>query len=172
VRRWDAENVQFSFRNGAYYPVLTLDAVGLHRKGEVSLEQVIDYLKKHPGYHESGALASFVGVVREDPVRDSDSKVTRLEYEAYADVALKRMEEIRADAKKRAGIVEVAIHHVIDSLGVGEPSLFVVVLGKHRQEVFPTLAETVERVKREVPIWKKEYTSKEAYWVSTEGSEA
>jgi molybdopterin synthase catalytic subunit len=78
------------------------------------------------------------------------------------------MEEIRADARKRKGIVEVAIHHVIDSLAVGEPSLFVVVLGKHRQEVFPTLAETVERVKKELPIWKKEYTSKESYWVSTE----
>lgn len=145
-----------------------MDAVGLHRKGEVSLDQVIDYLKNLPAYRESGALACFVGVVREDPVRSSDSKVTRLEYEAYAEVALKRMEEIRSDAKKRKGIVEVAIHHVIDSLAVGEPSLFVVVLGKHRQEVFPTLSETVERVKREVPIWKKEYTSKEAYWVSTE----
>lgn len=144
-----------------------MDAVGLHRKGEISLEQIIDYLKSLPSYHESGALACFVGVVREDPVRGSDSKVTRLEYEAYADVALKRMQEIRSDAKKRSGIVEVAIHHVIDSLEVGEPSLFVVVLGKHRQEVFPTLSETVERVKREVPIWKKEYTSKEAYWVST-----
>jgi molybdopterin synthase catalytic subunit len=148
-----------------------LDAVGLHRKGEVSLEQIIDYVKSLPAYHESGALGCFVGVVREDPVGSSDSKVTHLEYEAYAEVALKRMLEIRADAKKRDGIVEVSIHHVIDSLTVGEPSLFVVVLGKHRQEVFPTLSETVERVKKEVPIWKKEYTTKEAYWVSTETSE-
>jgi molybdopterin synthase catalytic subunit len=148
-----------------------LEAVGLHRKGEVSLNQIIDYVMNLPTYHESGALACFVGVVREDPIHDSDSKVTRLEYEAYTDVALKRLMEIRADAKKRSGIVEVAIHHVIDSLAVGEPSLFVVVLGKHRQEVFPTLSETVERVKREVPIWKKEYTSKEAYWVSTESHE-
>jgi molybdopterin synthase catalytic subunit len=144
-----------------------LEAVGLHRKGEVSLTQIIDYIKNIPTYHQAGAVACFVGVVREDPVHDSDSKVTRLEYEAYAEVALKRMAEIRADAKRRDGIVEVAIHHVIDSLEVGEPSLFVVVLGKHRQEVFPTLSETVERVKKEVPIWKKEYTSKEAYWVST-----
>jgi len=146
-----------------------LDVVGLHRRGDVTLEEIIENLQTLPTYRESGALACFVGVVREDPVRGSDGKVTRLEYEAYADVALKRMEQIRSDAKKRNGIVEVAIHHVIDSLGVGEPSLFVVVLGKHRQEVFPTLSETVERVKREVPIWKKEYTSKEAYWVSTEG---
>jgi molybdopterin synthase catalytic subunit len=149
-----------------------LDSVGLHRKGGVSLEVIIDYVKTLPGYHESGALACFVGVVREDPVRDSDSKVTRLEYEAYVEVALKRMQEIRADAKKHDGIVEVAIHHVIGSLLVGEPSLFVVVLGKHRQEVFPTLSETVERVKKEVPIWKKEFTTKESYWVSTETGES
>ena len=149
-----------------------MDAIGLHRKGEISLEQILDYLRHLSAYRESGAVACFLGVVREDPVRDSDAKVTRLEYEAYAEVALKRMNEIRADAKRRPGIVEVAIHHVIDSLTVGEPSLFVVVLGKHRQEVFPTLAETVERVKKEVPIWKKEYTTKEAYWVSTESSEA
>ena len=78
------------------------------------------------------------------------------------------MEEIRADIKKHPGVVEVAIHHVIDSLTVGEPSIFVVVLGKHRQEVFPALSETVERVKKDVPIWKKEFTSNESHWVSTE----
>jgi len=149
-----------------------LEAIGLHRKGEVSLNQVIEYVKSSPAYHESGALACFVGVVREDPIHGSDSKVTRLEYEAYTDVALRRMAEIRTDAKKRSGIVEVAIHHVIDSLAVGEPSLFVVVLGKHRQEVFPTLSETVERVKKEVPIWKKEHTTKDTYWVSTEDTES
>jgi len=149
-----------------------LEAVGLHRKGEVSLDQIIDYMRNLPTYREAGALACFVGVVREDTIGDPDSKVTHLEYEAYVDVALKRMEEIRADAKKRNGIVEVAIHHIIDSLEVGEPSIFVVVLGKHRQEAFPALSETVDRVKKEVPIWKKEYTAKESHWVSTEAHES
>lgn len=126
----------------------------------------MDYFSALPSYHEAGAIASFVGVVREDPVRESDAKVTRLEYEAYANVALKRMEEIRQDMLKRHGIIDVLIHHVIDSLTVGEPSLFVAVLGKHRQDVFPVLSETVDRVKMEVPIWKKEFTTKESYWVS------
>jgi len=151
-----------------YTLVSALNHVGLHRKGEISLERIIDDIKTLPVYREAGALASFVGVVREDPVKGSDSKVTHLEYEAYTDVALQRMQSIRAEAKKRNGILEVAIHHVIDLLRVGEPSIFVVVLGKHRQEVFPVLAETVDRVKKEVPIWKKEHTSKESYWVSTE----
>lgn len=147
-----------------------MEAVGLHRKGEIDLQQIIDHIKTHADYHDSGAIASFIGVVRGDAINDSDSKVTRLEYEAYADVALKRMEEIRADIKRHSGVIEVAIHHVIDSLGVGEPSIFVVVLGKHRQEVFPALSETVERVKKEVPIWKKEFTSNESHWVSTESA--
>jgi molybdopterin synthase catalytic subunit len=145
-----------------------IGAVGLHKRGEVTLEQIIHYLSSLPIYRESGALASFVGVVREDPVRDSKSKVDRLEYEAYADVALKRMEEIRSDIKRRPGVTEVAIHHIIDVLHVGEPSLFVAVLGRHRQETFPALAEAVERVKKEVPIWKKEFTAKDSYWVSAE----
>jgi len=141
--------------------------VGLHRRGEVDLTQIIESFSKHPQSRRAGAVASFIGVVREDPVQEESGKVSHLEYEAYEEVALKRLEEIRQSMLSRPGIVEVSIHHIIDKLGVGEASLFVAVLGGHRQEVFPVLAETVERVKREVTIWKKEYTSKGAYWIST-----
>ena len=148
-----------------------MNIIGLHKKGEVNLNQVMTELSHLPNYHEAGAVACFVGVVREDPVRESEAKVVRLEYEAYVEVALKRMQEIRNTIKSRPGILEVSIHHIIDSLEVGEPSLFVAVLGKHRQDVFPALSETVERVKKEVPIWKKEFTTKESYWLSTEDQE-
>jgi len=143
-----------------------VEYVGLHRKGEVELEKILESFSKHPAYHSAGAIASFIGVVREDPVRESEAKVTRLEYEAYSEVALKRLQEIRDSIKKREGIIEVSIHHVIDTLSVGEPSLFVAVLGKHRQDVFPALSEAVELVKKNVPIWKKEFTTKDSYWVS------
>jgi len=147
-----------------------LEPVGLHRKGEVELSQILAELSKHPSHKSAGAIASFLGVVREDPVLESDAKVTHLEYEAYEEVALKRMMEIRESIKKRPGIIDVSIHHVIDKLNVGEPSLFVAVLGGHRQDVFSALSETVERVKNEVPIWKKEFTTKDSYWVSTKGT--
>ena len=145
-----------------------MNPVGLHSKGEIELTQILDYFSSLSRYGEAGAVACFLGIVREDPVRGSDAKVTHLEYEAYAEVALQQMQEIRESMLKRSGVIEVAIHHVIDRLGVGEPSLFVAVLGKHRQDVFPVLSETVEKVKRDVPIWKKEFTTKESYWVSTE----
>ncbi len=145
-----------------------MESIGLHKKGEVNLNQIMSDLSHLPDYHEAGAVACFVGVVREDPVRESEAKVVRLEYEAYIEVALKRMQEIRDAIKRRPGVLEVSIHHIIDTLEVGEPSLFVAVLGKHRQDVFPALSETVERVKKEVPIWKKEFTTKESYWLSNE----
>lgn len=145
-----------------------MDAIGLHKKDEVDLAQILKEFSKLPSYHEAGAIACFVGVVREDPVRDSKGKVVSLEYEAYADLALRKMQEVRELIKKRAGIIDVSIHHVIDVVNVGEPSLFVGVLGKHRQDVFLAISETVERIKRDVPIWKKEFTTKDSYWVSTE----
>jgi molybdopterin synthase catalytic subunit len=147
---------------------ILLEPVGLHRKGEVELSDVLAFLSKHPAYHEAGAIATFVGIVREDPAHESEAKVTHLEYEAYSEIALKRLQEIRERIKEKDGVIEVSIHHVIDRVSVGEPSLFVAVLGRHRQHVFPALSETVELVKREVPIWKKEFTGEGAYWVSTE----
>jgi molybdopterin synthase catalytic subunit len=59
-----------------------VEYVGLHRKGEVEIGKILDSLSKHPAYHEAGAIASFIGVVREDAVRGSEAKVTHLEYEA------------------------------------------------------------------------------------------
>jgi len=147
--------------------VRIMDPIGLHLKGEVDLNRILESLKQHPNYRQAGAVASFIGTVREEPIRGGTGNVTHLEYEAYSDIAVKRLEEIRLSMLKRPGIIEVSIHHVIDKLDVGEPSLLVAVLGKHRQEVFPTLAETVEQVKKDVPIWKKEFTEKSAYWVST-----
>ncbi len=144
-----------------------MDAIGLHEKGEVDLNQLLGYFTNHPRYSHAGAVACFVGVVREDPIRGSDAKVTHLEYEAYGEVALKEMRLIRDEILKRPGIVDVVIHHVIDSLLIGEPSLFVAILAEHRQEAFRALAETVEMVKLKVPIWKKEFTTRDSYWVST-----
>ena len=148
-----------------------MDPIGLHAKGEVDINRILESLTQHTNYHQAGAVASFIGIVRGDPIQHGTGNVSHLEYEAYSKIALKKLEEIRQSMLKRPGIIEVSIHHIIDKLSVGEPSLLVAILGKHRQEVFATLAETVERVKREVPIWKKEFTEKGAYWVSTsEGS--
>lgn len=142
-----------------------MGSVGIHSRGDISVEQVMDEVRRHPDSKRGGAMATFVGVVREDPAESSGSKVRYLEYEAFGEVAVQKLQELRDELAKREGVVDVSIHHVVDRLGVGEDSLIVVVLGTRRKFVFPVLEEAVERVKKEVPIWKKEYTSENAYWV-------
>jgi molybdopterin synthase catalytic subunit len=142
-----------------------LGSVGIHSRGDIKVEQVMDEVRRHPESKRAGAMVTFVGIVREDPVESSGGKVTYLEYEAFEEVAVQKLQELRNELTKREGVVDVSIHHVVDRLRVGEDSLIIVVLGTHRRFVFSVLEEAVERVKKEVPIWKKEFTSESAYWV-------
>ncbi len=146
-----------------------LGTVGLHKKNDVKLENLIAELKQNPNSRKGGALACFVGVVREDPVEQGSGTVKFLEYETYEELAISKLRDIRDEMLKREGIIDLSIHHIIDTVAVGEDSLFVVVLGQHRSHVFPVLKETVEKVKFEVPIWKKEFAEKKAYWVTAKG---
>lgn len=143
-----------------------LGTVGIHARGDVSLEKIVEEIRNNPSSRKAGALVTFVGIVREDPASQSGAKVRYLEYETFKEVAAQKLQELRDDLLGREGIVDASIHHVVDRVHVGEESLIVVVLGTHRRFVFPVLEEAVERVKEEVPIWKKEFTSDDAYWVS------
>jgi molybdopterin synthase catalytic subunit len=153
-----------------------LGRVSLERRGSLDIEDIINELKSSPNARSAGAIACFIGIVREDSMEPSAGKVRYLEYEAYEDAARKRLEELRREMLIKKGVVDVSIHHVIDRVPVGEEALFVAVMGRHRQDVFPVLEEIVERVKEELPIWKKEVTESKSYWVSgetyKEGSEA
>ena len=142
-----------------------LGTVGIHSRGDISAEKVMREIRKIPGSARAGAIATFIGIVREDPIGPSSSRVQYLEYEAFEEVAVQKLHELREDLANREGIVDISIHHVVDRLGVGDESLIVVVLGTRRKFAFPVLEEAVERVKKEIPIWKKEVTSERAYWV-------
>lgn len=138
--------------------------VGLHIKGEISLEDIIREIKGQPQSRKGGAIGCFMGVVREDGLESG--AVQSLEYEAYKEMAEKKLSDIRNDLLNRKGIVDLSIHHVIDKLVVGENSLYVVVMAQHRKQMFPVLDEAVDRVKTEAPIWKKEFTDADSYWVT------
>jgi len=137
--------------------------VGVHPKGSVSLLELIEDVRRGPNSHRIGCILTFIGVVR--GVTRSGAKVYKLEYEAYDEVAEKRLQEIAYDLKRIPGIVDVRIHHFTGSLSVGEDSVYIVVAAEHRQEGFKALREAIERLKVEAPIWKKEYTDRGSYWV-------
>ena len=143
--------------------------VGIHKKGELSLSELLKSVKERADFHKAGALAMFIGVVRGETV--GGENVERLELEAYEERANKILGKICEELKKREGIVDVQIHHFIGEFGVGEDLVYVVVAGGHRENVFGVLREAVERYKHEAPVFKKEHIVgktgvTESYWVS------
>jgi molybdopterin synthase catalytic subunit len=144
---------------------------GVHKKGEFSLSDIIINVQRKLDFEKTGAIALFVGVVRGETLKEQ--KVQKLELEAYEEKADEVLASICNELKKREGITDVQIHHLLGEFTVGEELVYVVVAGSHRKNVFPVLEETVERYKKEAPIFKKEYViagkgKTRAYWV-TEG---
>lgn len=138
--------------------------VGIHKKGEIGFDELLEAVRKNPEIKKAGAIGCFIGIVRETGLKVG--KVRFLEYEAYPKVAMKQLEKIRDELVMKHGLVDLLINHVVDHVEVGEDVLYVLAAGGHRREVFAALQEAVERLKKEVAIWKKEVTEEEAYWVS------
>ena len=136
---------------------------GVHKKGEITLAQIINEIKKNPEIYKSGGLACFIGIVR--GIDEKGDKVTKLAFEAYEEKANETLLKICNELIERDGIIDVHIHHIIDELDVSEDVVYVVVAGGHRYDLWPTLRDAVERFKEDAPIWKKEFTLSGAQWI-------
>ena len=134
--------------------------VGVHRKGEVDLSQLLARLRSDLG-KEVGAIGCFVGVVR--GVSSDGEAVKYLSYEG-ADEAIEKLEKIASEMERRLNVKKVMIHHVVDEVSPGEDAIYVLVAGVGRADVFKALPEIMDRVKTDVPIWKKEVTKGKERW--------
>jgi molybdopterin synthase catalytic subunit len=132
---------------------------GVHEKEEFSLTDLVKSVKKTPNFHKAGAIALFVGVVRGETLKGE--KVEKLELQAYEEKANQVLKDICDDLLKKYGVVDVQIHHLLGEFNVGEDLVYVSVAGSHRRGLFRVLEEAVERYKKEVPIFKKEYVTDE-----------
>ena len=146
-----------------------MTGIGIHEKGQFSLQDLLNSAKADTEFHNAGAIMIFIGVVRGKT--QSGETVKKLELEAYEEKANEAIGSICKDLRKKEGIVDVQIHHFIGDFNVGEDLVYVLVAGSHRHNIFPVLEEAVERYKREVPIFKKEYVTDKmgktkSYWVS------
>lgn len=129
-------------------------------------------LEKAVRSQAAGAWVTFAGVVRDhDP--DAGGEVTQLSYFAHPD-ATEYLRRIVAESNhvfahpddEVAHPVRVVATHRVGDLVVGDDALIVVVISAHRSEAFRICSEVVERIKTEVPIWKKQFTSSgNANWV-------
>jgi molybdopterin synthase catalytic subunit len=114
---------------------------------------------------EDGALITFEGVVR----NHSRGRRSRyLDYECYVPLALKKMEEIGADILKNHEVRGIAMIHRLGRLEIGETSVAILVASAHRKPAYEASLEAINRLKRLVPIWKKEYFEDGEIWVEGE----
>ncbi len=101
----------------------------------------------------AGGTVLFLGTVRN---RSHGKEVTGLEYEAYTEMAEKRMKEIAKTAKEKWPVMKIAMVHRYGELKVGEVSVAVAVSSEHRGDAFQACRYAIDTIKRSLPLWKKE----------------
>ncbi len=109
----------------------------------------------------AGATALFVGTARNET---DGKKVLALEYEAHAQMATALMEKIAAQAGSTWRVTHISMIHRIGRVEIGEASVAVAVSSPHRREAFEACRYCIDTLKRDVPIWKKEYFAGGAVW--------
>ena len=111
---------------------------------------------------EAGAICIFEGIVR----NNSKGKSTRyLVYEGYETMALKKMEEIGGFVRQAWDIDAVGIVHRLGHLDIGETSVAIIVTSAHRRASFDACEYAIDKLKKVVPIWKKEFFEDGEIWI-------
>lgn len=116
----------------------------------------------------AGALVTFIGTTRN---YNDGRRVTQLEYEAYPAMALAEMRKIGETAQQRWPIAHVAIVHRIGVVPIGEASVVIAVSAGHRRAAFEACHFAIDRLKKVVPIWKKEYFEGGEVWIGSQTGE-
>ena len=113
-----------------------------------------------------GGYASFEGWVRN---HNEGLPVTRLEYEAFVELAVREGERIIDEARAKFGVEDAACVHRVGDLAIGDLAVWVGVSARHRDEAFRACRYIIDEVKHRVPIWKKEhYVNGDSGWVNCE----
>ena len=109
-----------------------------------------------------GASVTFQGVVRNN---SGGRKTLRLEYECYEPMAVRKMAEIGREIAAQHAISRIGMVHRLGVLEIGEASVAVVVAAPHRRPAFDAALEGINRLKKLVPVWKKEFFEDGEVWV-------
>ena len=109
-----------------------------------------------------GAVCTFIGVVRDHA---DGHPVTSMDYEAYPDMAEQEIRRIATEALQRFAATAVAAVHRLGPLSVGEASVVVSASAPHRAAAFDACRHTIDTLKADAPIWKKEHGPDGSVWV-------
>jgi len=125
---------------------------------ELSLDAAVDEVRSD----RAGAIATFVGTTR---VESRSRTVQYLDYEAYAGMAEKVMEEIATTLQERYELCEIAIHHRTGRVDIGDASVVIAVSAPHRQDALAACKDAIDTLKEQVPLWKKEVYEGGEEWI-------
>ena len=110
----------------------------------------------------NGAVVTFCGVVRDN---SRGRRTDYLVYDAYEEMAERKMAEIGAEVERRWDIGDIAMLHRVGRLEIGEISVLIAVSSPHRPQAFEACRYAIDRLKEVVPIWKKEVGEDGTSWV-------
>ena len=117
---------------------------------------------------EDGAIVTFEGVTR----NNTKGRATRyLDYECYEAMAIRKMAEIGREIAGQWAVSRVGMVHRLGTLEIGEASVVIVVTAPHRRPAFEASLEGINRLKRLVPVWKKEFFEDGEVWVEGDWDE-
>jgi molybdopterin synthase catalytic subunit len=111
---------------------------------------------------DAGAVATFVGTVRR---KSRGRDVLFLEYEAFEEMAEPMLARLAAELKAKHGLCEVAIHHRLGRVEIGEPSVVIAVSATHRAAALEACREAIDTLKGTIPLWKKEVYAGGEEWI-------
>lgn len=120
--------------------------------GPLPADQVREFINGDPAL---GGIVAFEGATRSD-IDPRHGRLIRLDYEAYASMALRRMRSLAETVCERWSAGRVAITHRLGPVPPGEASVMIAVACPHRTEAFGACRWLIDMLKRDVPIWKKD----------------
>ena len=115
-----------------------------------------------------GAVASFLGVVRDE---NDERSVGSMFLEHYPGMTERAIERIVGDARSRWPLSAVTVIHRIGALSPGDPIVLVAAASSHRGDAFQACEFIMDFLKTKAPFWKKESTPAGERWVGARGSD-
>ncbi|WP_058189630.1 molybdenum cofactor biosynthesis protein [Terracidiphilus gabretensis] len=135
-------------------------SVGLQRE-PIAAEGLIRQAKDA----EDGAVVVFDGIVRNN---SRGRRTLYLEYEAYEEMALAKLDGLGHEARERFGVRFVGMVHRLGRLEIGETSVLIVVSSAHRAQAYEASRWLIDTLKTTVPVWKKEIFEDGTVWADGE----
>ena len=128
---------------------------------QIAIEEVLQSVQDP----SAGGIDMFIGTTRN---HSGGKEVLSLEYQAYEPMALKMMNEIGEESQRRWHLKKISLVHRVGVVAIGEASVVIAVSSAHRREAFEACRFAIDKLKQDVPIWKKEVFADGEVWVGAQ----